>query len=155
MRTFTWAVFIVLLIPAVAPAAYINQAEVLRYEQDQDGAARLIMRFTGDAGEPIVDKPYNVTGAFSRALLRNWVDSVVDELNKKRSAGMDQQVGSGTRINGLAATPPAPSAKAVWRTKASTYREICGSGFVGTVATDCAALKTDIENTYSAGYLND
>jgi hypothetical protein len=143
-----------LLMPQAVHAAYLNQATVLRHEQDQNGAARLWMRFQGNAGEPLVDRPYPVSGTSTLAGLRDWINGVVQELNLARTAGTAPQVAPGTAINGLAASPPAQSAKSLWRGKVQIYNLSCTNGFIDAVATACSTLKADIEGTYQAGFLD-
>lgn len=144
----------VLMAPSLASAAYLNQAEVLRYEQDQNGAARLIMRFTGNAGEEIVDRVYSISASTTFPRLRNWIEQVVTELNLARTAGKAPQVAPGTVINGLPPVAAIPTAKSVWRDKVRAYDGACMQSFAGAVATACDALKTDIQSTYQAGFLN-
>lgn len=153
-RFLALMVAVLLLAPSLVLAAYTNQATVLRHEQDQNGAARLIMRFQGNAGEPIVDRAYPISGASTLAGLRDWINSVVQELNLARTAGTAPQVAPNTVIAGLAASAPTPSAKSVWRGKVQIYGMTCTAGFTGAVATACTALKADIEATYQAGYLD-
>lgn len=152
MRTLV--VLITLLLPQLVHAAYLDQAEVLRYEQEQNGSARLIMRFQGNSGEPIVDRPYHVSSGSSVAKLRNWISQVVTELNLSRLAGTAPQVAPGTTLTGLSPSPVTPTAKGAWRTKVQIYKQACESSFTGSVATGCTAMKTDIENTYQSGFLN-
>ena len=146
--------FILLLAPSLASAAYTDNATILRYEQDQNGAARLIMRFMGDAGEPIVDRPYNIVATSTVPRLRNWISQVVTELNLARTAGTAPQVAPGQILTGLAPTPAVATAKSVWRDKVRIYDGICTQSFTGAVATACTAMKADIESTYQAGFLN-
>ncbi len=150
-----YALFLLLalLIPSIGNAAYLDQGTVLRYEQDGNGSARLIVRFTGDAGEPIVDQAYTVTGTASLQGLRRWIRANVDELNLKRTVGTAPQVAPSTVLQGLAAASPAVIAKNVWREKVENYRQICTNSFVGATATACTALKADIEGTYQATFL--
>lgn len=145
---------ILLLAPSLASAAYPDSATVLRYEQDQNGAARLIMRFTGNAGEPIVDRPYHIAANSTVALLQQWVRGVVTELNLARTAGTHPSVVSGTVITGAAASAPAPTARSVWKAKVQMHGQACSQSFTGAIATACSALKTDIETTYQAGFLD-
>lgn len=148
------AVLIILFVPQLVHASYLDQAEVLRYEQEQNGSARLIMRFQGNSGEPIVDRPYHVSSSSSVAKLRNWISQVVTELNLARLAGTAPQVAPGTTLAGLSPSPVTPTAKGVWRAKVQIYGQACESSFTGSVATDCLALKGDIQNTYQIGFLN-
>lgn len=143
-----------LFAPLVVSAAYTDNATVLRYEQDQNGAARLFMRFTGSAGEPIVDRPYNVAANSSVVLLREWVRGVVTELNLARTAGTAPQVAPGTVINGAAASIPGPTAKSVWKMKVQIYSQACTQGFTGALATACGTLNTEIVTSYQAGFLD-
>ncbi len=146
--------FLLLIIPSVGQAAYLDQGTILRYEQDPNGSARLIVRFTGDAGEPIVDQAYAVTGGSSLQGLRRWIRANAEELNLKRTAGTAPQVAPSTVVQGLAAASPVAIAKTVWREKVESYRQHCTNSFTGSVATACTTLKTDIESTYQAGYLD-
>ena len=148
----------ILSMPSLASAAYTDSAQVLRHEQDQNGSARLIMRFTGNAGEPIVDRAYPITPAVSPAAafaaLRNWISLTVTELNLSRSAGTAPQVAAGTVINGLAPSATPQSAKSIWRDKVRVYRDGCTNSFTGAVATSCTTLKENIESSYQAGFLD-
>jgi hypothetical protein len=114
----------------------------------------LILRFTGNAGEEIVDRPYYLTPSSSFVGIRNWVASTVSELNMARTAGKAPQVAPGTVINGLAASASTPSAKSAWSTKVTIYAQSCNQSFTGAVATACSTLKADIEATYQAGFLD-
>ena len=143
-----------LLIPVSAAAVYPDSAVILRHEQDQNGSARLWLRFTGDAGEPIVDRAYPVTGTSTMAALRNWVNAVTTELNLSRAAGTAPAVAPGTVITGLAPTPPPPAAETVWRDKVRLYRETCTNGFTGSVTTECNELKTEVETSDLPEYFN-
>lgn len=151
---FILRLIVLLLMPSLAQAAYLDQAQVLRYEQDPNGSARLILRFTGNAGEPIVDRVYPITGSSTLPGLRNWINLTVTELNLARTAGTAPQVAPGTVLNGLVPSPATPTAKSVWRDKIRLYAVACQSSFGGAVATACTAMKSDIESTYQAGFLN-
>ena len=146
-----------LIPPSLTSAAYPDSATVLGYEQDQNGSARLRMRFTGNAGEPIVDRYFSVGGsspaeAFSK--LQQWIRSVVTELNLARTAGTHPSVSAGTVISGAAAPAPVVTPRALWRSKVLLYVELSSQGFTGALGTALEAMKTDIETTYQAGYLD-
>jgi hypothetical protein len=147
-------ILVLLLSPSLASAAYLNQAEVLGYEQDQNGAARLKMRFTGNAGEEIVDRMYAISASTTFPRLRNWIEQVVTELNIARTAGTAPQVAPGTVVNGLTPSVAVPTAKSVWRSKVQVYIELAGNGFTGSLATALSAMKADIEATYQSGFLD-
>ena len=147
-----------LLAPALSRAAYPDQGTILRHEQDQNGAARLIVRFLGNAGEPIVDRAWPVaaypTPAAALQALRNWISVTVTELNLARTAATAPQVAPNTVITGLAPSATPQTAKSVWRAKVQIHSQTCTQSFTGAVATACAALKTDIEGSYQAGFLD-
>lgn len=145
---------VILLAPSLASAAYLDSATVLRYEQDQNGAARLIMRFQGNAGEPIVDRPYQIASDSTVGGLREWVRGVATELNLARTAGTAPQVASGTVINGAARAAQVVTPRGIWRSKVLLYTELSGKGFIGALGTALDTLKADIEATYQAGYLD-
>lgn len=147
---------VLLLINSTAHAAYLNEATVLRHEQDANGAARLWMRFTGGVNDPIVDRafpiPSSLTPAQAFAALKDWINTVANDLNVSRAAGTASQVTPGALIPGVASTPPVPSAKNLWRTKIQLFDQICGRGFGGGLMAACAAMQADIESTYQAGF---
>lgn len=122
MAKYLLALFVtVLVLPNVVSAAYLNRAEVLRYEQGPHGDAQLVMRFRGNAGEPIVDRPWAVTGPASTAMerLRNWVAQVAADLNVAQQAGKHPSVADGTIITGLASSAvPQPPQNGVVRKSA-------------------------------------
>lgn len=144
----------VLIVPSMASAAYLDAATVLRYEQDANGSARLIMRFTGNNNEPIVDRAYPITGDSTLGKLRNWINITSTELNLARTAGTAPQVAPGTVLNGLSPTPPAVVAKTLWTDKIALYKQVCTNGFIGAVATACGTLKSDIEATVQAEFFD-
>ena len=141
------------ILPTVASAAYQNPT-VIANERQPNGFTKLIFRFTGTAGEPAVTRDYTVSPTTTAARLRNWVDATIDELDLMHTAATLPALQPGQSVPRLAPTPPTPSAKAAWRMKVVAFRESCGHGFAGNLATACAALKTDIEATYQAGFLD-
>lgn len=142
-----------LLIPQLAHAAYQNPT-VSSYEREPNGTGKLIMQFAGNAGEPVVVRAYPVTASSTFAGLRNWVDRTIAELDLTHTAASLPQLQPGQTINRLAPTPSSPSAKSVWKIKVQIYDQACKSSFTGSIATDCASLKGDIESTYQSGFLN-
>lgn len=158
MKTVWMILFLILFAVSSGQAAYLDTATILAYEQQANGAGKFIMRFTGNAGEPVVTRDYYIAPAATPALayqaLRNWVDSVLTELNLVSAAATAPAVQPGQTINRLAPNAVTPPAKSVWRGKVSMYGQVCTNGFVGSVLTACAALKSDIETTYQAGFLD-
>lgn len=144
---------ILLLVPTLSHAAY-NAAEVDRNELTAAGAARLVTLFTGNAGEPPVRREYLVNASSTMAGYRQWVKATMDELNLMRAVGVLPGLQPGQTITPLNPVAPSLTAKETWHRKVESYAQSCALSFVGAVATDCAALKSDIEATYQAGYLN-
>jgi len=144
---------VLLLIPTVSRAAY-NAAEVDRNELTAAGAARLVTLFTGNAGEPPVRREYLVNASSTLSGYRQWVKATLDELNLMRAVGVLPGLQPGQTITPLNPVAPALTAKETWHRKVESYSQSCTLSFVGAVATACAALKTDIEATYQAGYLD-
>ena len=144
---------LIVLLPSLSFAAYQNPT-VSSYERDPNGTGKLILQFAGNAGEPIVVRAYSVTATSTLAVLRNWVDRTIAELDLTHTAASAPQLQPGQTINRLAPTPSSPSAKSVWRIKVQVYDQVCKSSFTGSIANDCATLKGDIESTYQSGFLN-
>lgn len=144
---------ILILAPAVASAAYLNPT-VISNERQPNGSTKLIFRFNGNAGEPAVTRDYIVNPTTTATILRNWVDATINELDLMNTAANLASLQAGQTVPRLAPSAPVRTAKAIWREKASTYERACTNSFAGAVATACSALKTDIEATYAAGFLD-
>lgn len=142
-----------LLMPSLAHAAYQNPT-VISNERQPSGSTKLIFRFAGNAGEPVVTREYMVGPATTATILRNWVDATLNELDLTHTAATIPSLQAGQTVPRLAPVPPATSAKDVWQQKVSMYKQACTNGFIGSVATACTALKSDIETTYQAGFLD-
>lgn len=142
-----------LLIPHVAQAAYTNPT-VISNERLAVGSTKLIFRFNGDAGEPAVTREYMVGPATTATILRNWVDATLNELNLMHTAATLPALQPGQTVPRLAPVVPAPSAKDAWQRKVANYVQFCAQSFTGLIATDCATMKSNIESTYAAGFLD-
>lgn len=149
----TILLFILCLIPTLSHAAY-NAAEVDRNELTAAGSARLVTLFTGNAGEPPVRREYLVNASSTLSGYRQWVKATMDELNLMRAVGVLPGLQPGQTVTPLNPVAPSLTAKETWHRKVESYSQSCTLSFVGTVATACSALKTDIESTYQAGYLD-
>lgn len=145
--------FILILAPAIASAAYQNPT-VISNERLQNGSTKLIFQFTGNAGEPIVTREYIVNPTSTATILRNWVDATINELTLMDTAAKLPALQAGQTVPRLAPAAPVRAAKGLWREKVANYERACTQSFAGAVATACSALKTDIETTYVAGFLD-
>ena len=73
------------LIPAWALAAYQNPT-VLENNRQADGGGVILFEFTGNAGEPTVQRRFVVQPNATVTSLRNWVDDTIAELNLLQTA---------------------------------------------------------------------
>ena len=142
-----------LVVPTLAQAAYQNPT-VISNERLSVGSTKLIFRFNGNAGEPAVTREYMVGPNTTATILRNWVDATLDELNLMHTAATLPALQPGQTVPRLAPVVPAAAAKDVWQRKVANYAQFCTRSFLGSVATDCVTLKSDIESTYQAGFLD-
>ena len=153
MRTLTSALSLLLLAPVMASAAYQSPI-VIDNERLSVGSTRLKFQFSGNAGEPVVIREYMVGPGTTATILRNWVDATLDELNLTHTAATLPALQPGQTVPRLAPVAPTASAKDVWQRKAASYARFCTHSFTGSVETACTTLKSDIESTYQAGFLD-
>lgn len=150
------AVLLIGVTPAHVLAAYTTSTVESRAERP-DGLVEFKIVFTGDSGEPNITKSYVLVPAStpqeSYRNLRLWVNSVINQLNQSRLAVNVAVLQPQQTIPALAPTPPVPPAKTAWREKVNSYDLICTKGFTGNVASECTALKSDIEATHQAGFV--
>ncbi len=144
---------VLLLAPSLAQAAYQNPT-VISNERQPNGSTKLIFRFNGNAGEPAVTRDYTVNPTTTATILRNWVDATLNELDLMNTAANLASLQAGQTVPRLAPAAPTRTAKAVWREKTAIYERTCMQSFAAPVATACGTLKTDIESTYVAGFLD-
>ena len=145
-------VLILLLAPSMASAAYQNPT-VISNERQPNGSTKLIFRFNGNAGEPAVTREFTVQPSTTATLLRNWVDTTINELDLMNTAANLASLQNGQTVPRLVPVAPAPTVRMAWRRKADWYAQTCTNGFAGTIATECGTLKADIEATYQAGFI--
>ncbi len=129
--------------------AYISPATVASVEPE---ANRLVLRYTGDAGEPPVLEQFIVSDSTTAADVRRHVYAHIRRLNSKRTTLA--AITPGQTIPELAPATVTPTAKQVWLEKVSRYRQFEGLGLTGAGATALTALLADINATYAAGYLD-
>lgn len=142
-----------LIVPSVVQAAYQNPT-VISNERLSVGSTKLIFRFNGNAGEPAVTREYMVGPNTTATILRNWVDATLDELNLMHTAATLPALQPGQTVPRLAPVAETPSAVEIWQRKVARYSRACTLGLIGAIATGCTTLKSDIETTYQAGFLD-
>ena len=140
------------LIPAWALAAYQNPT-VLENNRQADGGGVILFEFTGNAGEPTVQRRFVVQPNATVTSLRNWVDDTIAELNLLQTARTLPSLQPGQTVTRLARTTPTPTAKQVWLDKLRRYLDLKNSDITA-AASAISALKADLEATYQAGYLD-
>ena len=128
-------------------------AATLLSKDPQPGGIRLIIEFSGNAGEPAVRDSYLVTGDTTLAAIRQWAYQKAASLTPARTIADGLTVGQTITLTAPPAAPAA-TAKQVWRAKVSRYQELAGPGYTGAAQTDLAALLADINATYAAGFLD-
>ena len=140
------------LIPAWVFAAYQNPT-VLENNRQADGGGVILFEFTGNAGEPTVQRRFVVQPNATVTSLRNWVDDTIAELNLLQTARTLPSLQPGQTVTRLARTTPPPTAKQVWLDKLRRYLDLKNSDITA-AASAISALKADLEATYQAGYLD-
>lgn len=139
-----------LMVPSLGWAAYQNPTITANTKQ-ADGSIRLTFRFTGNAGELVVNRDYQVNADTTAVAVRNWVDDTIKELDFLQTAASLPSVQPGQTVTRLARTAPTPTACQVWTQKFFRYMGLKDSGLAGTtLANNIATLKTDLESTYPA-----
>lgn len=131
--------------------AYNTAALVQKDPPSEDRRVRLVIEFTGNAGEPIVRREYYVTAADTAQSIRRWCIEQAKNLGDVKTVADSLTVGQSINLTPI--TPPAATAEEIWRAKLARYRTLAGLGLTGQAATDLAALKADIEATYVTAYL--
>lgn len=139
-----------LMVPSLGWAAYQNPTITANTKQ-ADGSIRLTFRFTGNAGELVVNRDYQVNADTTAVAVRNWVDDTIKELDFLQTAASLPSVQPGQTVTRLARTAPTPTACQVWTQKFFRYMGLKDSGLAGTtLANNITTLKTDLESTYPA-----
>lgn len=131
--------------------AYNTATLVQKDPPGEDRRVRLVIEFTGNAGEPTVRREYYVGPNDTGQTIRRWAIDQAKNLGDVKTIADALTVGQS--INLAAITPPAPTAEEIWRAKVSRYQRMASLGLTGQAATDLAALKADIETTYVSAYL--
>jgi len=116
-----------------------------------DGRVFIVVEFTGNAGEPPRSLRYTVGAGDTLLSIRQWAIGVADNLNKTKSIADALTVGQSINVAPIA--QPAQTAEDIWKAKVQRYLRLSSVGWVGAMATDMAALKSNIESTYQPGYL--
>lgn len=131
--------------------AYNTATLIQKDPPSPDRRVRIVVEFTGNAGEPTVRQEYYVTPTDTAQSIRRWAIEQAKNLGDVKTIADALTVGQSVNLTPI--NPPAATAEEVWRAKASRYQRMAGLGLSGQAATDLAALKVDIEATYLSAYL--
>lgn len=153
MRLARFFVLITLLAgPTIGHAAY-NNPTIESREVQPNGYMRIIFRFTGNAGEQDVRIPFVLRPGMTDQEVRWWVDDTIVSLDAAMVTANRPAAQVGQTVPRLAR--PAKTAKQIWQQKLSRYLALKDSGLTGAPATALAAMKTDLETSYQAGFLDE
>lgn len=134
--------------------AYINSFLVVQVDPPNATTQtfRMVLEFTGNAGETTVRREYQAGRTSTAQELRRWAYGVVEDLNDKRTVYNTTVAAVGQTLSTLAPSVSPPTAKEVWWDKARRYQQMQAIGVTAATA-DLATLKADIEATYDPSYL--
>lgn len=131
--------------------AYNTATLIQKDPQGPDRRVRIVVEFTGNAGEPTVRLEYYVTPTDTAQTIRRWAIGQAKNLGDVKSIADSLTVGQSINLTPI--TPPAATAEEIWRAKVARYVRMKDLGLSGQAVTDLAALKADIEATYLSVYL--
>lgn len=131
--------------------AYNVATLVQKDPPSEDRRVRIVVEFTGNAGEPVVRREYYVNASDTTQTIRRWCIEQARNLGDVKTVADALTVGQSINLTPI--NPPTPTAEEVWRAKVGRYQRMAGLGLSGQAATDLAALKADIEATYVSAYL--
>ena len=118
-----------------------------------DDRVRLVVEFTGNAGEPSVHKELYTDGGTTLLSIRAWARAAVQALNGRKAITDTLTVPQ--IINLAAPAPVVPTAEEVWREKALRLIRAKAIGLTNaTAVAEIAALQSDVDATYVAGYVD-
>lgn len=130
-----------------------NTATLLQIDPPSaDDRVRLVIRFTGNAGELAKNLEFYVTGSTAPIDIRRWCIDQAAKLDGRKNVADNLTIGQ--TINLAAIAPVAPTAKQIWREKVVRARSFSDVALTGSALAALNALVLDINNTYAAGHLD-
>ena len=145
MKRICLVLCVLLAMPVLSHAGYQNPT-VISNDPIAEGDSRIRLQFTGNAGEPTVQRILIIPDGATNQSIRNMVDQIIDQLDRKRTAATMPILQVGNTINRLAVVPPVPTAKQAWQAKYYRYMELKDGGITAAAA-DLATMKADLEST--------
>jgi len=131
--------------------AYINP--VITSKEIQSNGVRIFVEALGDAGEDPIRAEHLITPGTTIADVRRWAFGLIAGASNRQTIA--DQITVGQAIPVLApAAPPGPTARQVWANKADRLVQAKAIGLTdATALSDIAALESDVNATYQAGFI--
>ena len=118
-----------------------------------EAGARIFVQFTGNAGEPVVNKDLIVDGGTTAQSLRLWAANQTAALNNIRPFRQLGALQPGQTINTSFPAPPALTAKEIFAANVRRLRQMTNAISLGVKANDAAdytTLKTSVTSDLAA-----
>jgi hypothetical protein len=135
-----------------------NQATITQIDPaDTQERVRIVVRFTGNAGEPAVTRERYVTADDTNQTLRSWARNEASRLLARKNIADSLTVGQTVNLS-APAPDAAAEAKNTWFGKLQRFKQgkaARDAGLLVPSTADMDALKADLEATYLAAYFTD
>jgi hypothetical protein len=138
--------------------AYTTATIVKKDAPTQEGRVHLVIEFTGDAGEPPVQRDYVLDSDSTVPAIRTWVRDTITMLAGRKSIASNPSVAVGQVIP-PAAADPAPTAgqlaQQLYFSDAARLvhmKQLVDAGGMLASNTEFVALQTSVKATYLASY---
>jgi hypothetical protein len=117
-----------------------------------DGRVRIIITFTGNAGEPSIDRDFILNAETTGLELRRWAINEAAGLLARKTIVDSLTIGQSINLTPIA--PPVPTAREIWEGKANRLRRAKELGLTNaTAVSELTTLEADVNATYVAGYI--
>lgn len=155
VRLVTAALLVCGALASPLEAAYTTGTIIDNVAQE-DGRTRLVVRFTGNAGEPPVIRATHIDGSTTGISLRRWAIEQRDALNAARAlAGAPAlQIGQVVDLSAITVNPPSAAdlARAAWVARVERLARLIAMGPfpAGALTDEIAALRTAVNADFQA-----
>jgi hypothetical protein len=130
--------------------AYTTATIVQKDPPALDGRVHLVVRFTGNAGEPAVNRDYYLDTDSTALEGRQWAIDELAKLNNRQT--LANAITPPQVINTTPPTPPAPTAFQTWQANANRLVSLNTIIAAGMTSTTAAAEKTALVTLVNSGY---
>jgi hypothetical protein len=131
-------------------------ATVSRNEPLPDGRARVFVMFTGDAGEPQMERDIYIDGSTTGASLKQWAIDLATSLNSARTIAKAPTLQIGQSISlvppapVVPPAPPAPTAKELFMADVMLLRHMNNAVSLGVLPANNSSYTTQKTNVATA-----